>query len=131
MNSQMVSWMKSNENLQVLGEERRLEMARACLVPPSDWHTLHVRFMCSLQALLWDSNRIGPFRVKLPYYPLQGVLFFSLSFSRAPFSSFFLKKKKCWFLQFCIKYFTFWYFLVFVFDKCLCFFKKNYMKINQ
>lgn len=93
MNSQMVSWMKSNENLQVLGEERRLEMARACLVPPSDWHTLHVRFMCSLQALLWDSNRIGPFRVKLPYYPLQGVLFFSLSFSRAPFSSlfFFLK----------------------------------------
>jgi len=67
-------------------------MARACLVPPSDWHTLHVRFMCSLQALLWDNNRIGPSRVKLPYYPLQGVLFFSLSFSRAPFSSF-LKKK--------------------------------------
>jgi hypothetical protein len=129
MNSQMVSWMKSNENLQVLGEERRLEMARACLVPPSDWHTLHVRFMCSLQALLWDSNRIGPFRVKLPYYPLQGVLFFSLSFSRAPFSSFFFKKK-CWFLQFCIKYFTLWYFFVFVFDKyfhnCLCLKKKLY-----
>jgi hypothetical protein len=58
------------------------------------------------------------------------VLFFSLSFSRAPFSSLFFFFK-CWFLQFCIKYFTFWYFLVFVFDKYLCFLKKNYMKINQ
>jgi hypothetical protein len=131
MNSQMVSWMKSNENLQVLGEERHVLR----------WHG-HV--LCHLAiGTPYTSVSCAPFKPcfgittgsalsELNYHttPSKACSFF-LFHSRARPSLLYFFFLKCWFLQFCIKYFTFWYFLVFVFDKYLCFFKKKYMKINQ
>ena len=102
MNSQMVSWMKSNEILQVLGEERHVLR----------WHG-HV--LCHLAiGTPYTSVSCAPFK---PCFGITtGSALPELNYRTTP-------SKACYFFLFhsrarpSHKYFTLWYFLVFVFEK--------------